>query len=177
MPRSRYTVVEADAPHFLTCTVVGWLPLFSRREAAEQALDSLRFLQENGRVVLYGYVILETHLHLIASAADLTKEIAKFKSFTARRLIDLLEARNETDALHCLRSLKQACKGDRTHQLWREGSHPQMIQGREMMAQKLEYMHDNPVRRGYVDDPVHWRYSSARNYAGLPGLIPVTTEW
>jgi putative transposase len=32
------------------------------------------------------------------------------------------------------------------------------------MLQKLEYMHNNPVRRGYVDDPMHWRYSSARDY-------------
>ena len=35
----------------------------------------------------------------------------------------------------------------------------------------------HPVRRGYVDDPLHWRYSSARNYAGLAGLIPVQTDW
>ena len=45
------------------------------------------------------------------------------------------------------------------------------------MRQKLDYMHANPLRRGYVDDPVHWRYTSARNYAGLPGLIDVTTDW
>ncbi len=46
-----------------------------------------------------------------------------------------------------------------------------------MMRQKLDYIHYNPVRRGYVDDPVHWRYSSARNYAGLPGLLPVMMDW
>ena len=34
-----------------------------------------------------------------------------------------------------------------------------------------------PVVRGYVDDPVHWRYSSARNYAGQLGLIDVVTDW
>jgi hypothetical protein len=32
-----------------------------------------------------------------------------------------------------------------------------------MMLQKLEYIHLNPVKRGYVDETVHWRYSSARN--------------
>jgi hypothetical protein len=47
----------------------------------------------------------------------------------------------------------------------------------DMMRQKLDYMHNNPVERGYVDDPVHWRYSSARNYARLPGLIDVVTDW
>ncbi|WOD39955.1 hypothetical protein RRF56_04030 [Nodosilinea sp. E11] len=42
-----------------------------------------------------------------------------------------------------------------------------------MMRQKLEYIHNNPVKRGYVDSPKHWRYSSARNYLGEPGLIAV----
>jgi hypothetical protein len=46
-----------------------------------------------------------------------------------------------------------------------------------MMLQKLEYAHMNPVNRGYVDDPTHWGYSSARNYAGKPGLIEVRTRW
>jgi hypothetical protein len=46
-----------------------------------------------------------------------------------------------------------------------------------MMWQKLEYTHNNPLRRGYVDDMLHWRYSSARNYAGQAGLLPVRTDW
>ena len=51
------------------------------------------------------------------------------------------------------------------------------IENDEVLLQKLDYAHYNPVKRGYVDDPVHWRYSSARNYAGLPGLIEVCTDW
>lgn len=42
-----------------------------------------------------------------------------------------------------------------------------------MLRQKLEYIHFNPVKRGYVDRPEDWRHSSARNYAGLAGLIDV----
>jgi putative transposase len=45
-----------------------------------------------------------------------------------------------------------------------------------MMWQKLEYIHNKPLRRGYVDDPVHWRYSSARNDAKLPALVPVIVD-
>ena len=62
-------------------------------------------------------------------------------------------------------------------EVWEEGSHPKQIDSDEMMLQKLEYTHNNPVKRGYVDEPVHWRYSSARNYAGMPGLIDVITDW
>jgi hypothetical protein len=68
-------------------------------------------------------------------------------------------------------------KVDREHQVWQEGSHPELIEGEAMMLTKLEYIHRNPVARGYIDDPVHWRYSSARNYAGQTGLIEVTTRW
>ena len=44
------------------------------------------------------------------------------------------------------------------------------------MWQKIEYIHNNPLRRGYVDDPVAWRYSSVRNHAGRAGLIDVVTD-
>ena len=68
-------------------------------------------------------------------------------------------------------------KQDREYQLWEEGSHPELIGNEFILRQKLDYIHQNPVKRGYVDDPVHWRYSSSRNYVGLPGLIPVCTDW
>ena len=177
MTRSRYKVCEAGHPHFLTCTVVGWLPVFTRPETVEIVLASWRFLQEQGRLVIFGYVILENHLHWITSADDLGREVGDFKSYTARQIIDLLEARKVYTILRQLKQLKARHKTDREHQLWQEGSHPQLIQGREMMRQKLEYMHNNPVERGYVDDPTHWRYSSARNYAGQPGLLPVMMDW
>lgn len=89
----------------------------------------------------------------------------------------MLKRRNASSLLDQLHFFKDRHKTDRDFQLWQEGSHPQQITSDEMMRQKIEYIHCNPVKRGYVDDPVHWRYSSARNYAGLPGLIDVATDW
>ena len=140
-------------------------------------LDSWHYLSTNRGLKIYGFVILENHLHLIASAPDLGEVLGDFKSFTARQIIDLLESSGAQTILSQLKYWKEAHKTDRPHQLWQEGSHPQQIQGDAMMRQKLEYMHNNPVRRGYVDDPVHWRYSSARNYAGMEGVFPVITDW
>jgi REP element-mobilizing transposase RayT len=48
---------------------------------------------------------------------------------------------------------------------------------RDMMRTKVEYIHNNPVVRGYVDRPEHWRYSSARNYIGEQGLLDVCMKW
>jgi REP element-mobilizing transposase RayT len=176
MGRTHYQIHEPTAPHFLTCTVLQWLPLFAQPANAGIVLDALRYLQSESRLRLYGYVILENHCHLVASGTDLSKTIASFKSYTARRMVErLLEIRSPV--LELLAFHKARHKLDRAYQVWQEGSHPQLIQGEAMMRQKLEYTHNNPVARGYVDDPLHWRYSSARNYAGLPGLLEVETRW
>jgi REP element-mobilizing transposase RayT len=177
MTRSRYRIYEDYYPYFLTCTVVGWLPVFTRTETVQIIYDSWLFLYDANRLDLYGYVILENHLHLIASSPDLAKEIGDFKSFTARRIIDYLEANGGQTLLKLLHFLKTRHKTDRPYQLWQEGSHPQQIQNAEMMRQKLDYIHGNPVKRGYVEEPAHWRHSSARNNAGLPGLFPVRIDW
>jgi len=176
MGRDRYRILDPSAPHFLTCTVLEWLPLFAQPANARILLDSLQFLQDQQRLTLYGYVILENHCHLLARSAALPKTMASFKSFTAARIIDRL-TELDSPVLRLLAMHKARHKADREHQLWQEGSHPEQIEGEAMMRQKLGYIHNNPVARGYVDDPLHWRYSSARNYEGQEGLIQVTTRW
>ena len=116
-------------------------------------------------------------MHLTASAPELSGVTQNFKSFTARSLIDLLERRSSTVLLRQLEAHKVRPKADSDDQVWQEGNHPEQIRTEATMWQKLEYVHNNPVARGYVDDPLHWRYSSARNYAGSPGLIDVVTDW
>ncbi len=177
MPRSRYRIGETEYPYFLNCTVAGWLPVFTRPEAVQIVLDCWDFLRQNREFVLYGYVVLENHLHLIASAPDLTNAMKSFKMFTAKAIIELLERHSAEMPLRHLRALKLRHKTRSEYQVWQEGSHPKQIANEEMMRQKLEYMHNNLVKRGYVNEAVHWRYSSARNYAGLRSLIDVGADW
>ncbi len=177
MSRSRYKIHDNAYPHFFTCTTVEWLPVFTRPESVQILLDAWSFLQREDRLTLFAFVVLENHIHFIAASKDLSKEIGDFKSYTARRLIDLLETANAKTILNQLAFRKARHKHDGEYQFWQEGSHPQQISNAEIMRQKIEYIHYNPVQRGYVDDPTHWRYSSARNYAGLPGLIDVCTDW
>ena len=177
MSRTRYKIYDNAYPHFITCTVVEWLPVFTRKDSIQILLDSWTFLQSESRIKLFAYVVLENHIHFIASSDNLSKEIGDFKSYTARRLIDLLTAANAKTILDQLAFRKAKHKQDREYQFWQEGSHPKQISSDKMMWQKIEYVHNNPAKRGYVDDPVHWRYSSARNYAGMKGLINVSTDW
>jgi len=172
MGRSRYQVID-PCPHFITCTVVNWLMLFSQPELAAIVLSSLDFLQSENRLTLRAYVMMENHLHMIATANDLSREMQSFKSFSAKQMVRSLEQCRQTFWLEQLRFHKRPDKVQSTYQVWQEGFHPQMIQNAEMLNQKLEYIHNNPICRGYVDDPCHWRYSSARNYAGQRGILEV----
>jgi REP element-mobilizing transposase RayT len=177
MTRTRYRIFESEYPYFLTCTIVGRLPVFTRPEAVRLLFESWKFLRQNRSFKLYGYVILENHVHLIASAPDLANVMKSFKMYTAGAIVELLVHHAAEVLLRQLRALKLRHKTKSEYQVWQEGSMPKQIGDDEMMRQKLDYIHNNPVKRGYVDDPVHWRYSSARNYAGLPGLVEVVTDW
>src|ERR1700730_17585901 len=77
----------------MTCTIVGWLPVFTRPDAVNLIYNSWRFLKEGSQFRLYAYVILENHLHFIASSPDLPTDMQRFKSFTARTIVDLPEQR------------------------------------------------------------------------------------
>jgi REP element-mobilizing transposase RayT len=173
MGRSRYNILDPDQPHFLTYTVVQWLPLFTRPALVDILFSTWRYQQHHQQLKLHGYVVLENHVHLVAQSPDLFKSVRSFKSFTARSILDYLQNHHAERILERLRFAKCAHKVDRAYQFWQEGAHAQQIFNDELMRQKLDYIHHNPVKRGYVDCAEHWRYSSARNYAGNEGLIEI----
>jgi putative transposase len=89
MARSRYKFLPDDPyPYFITATTVHWLPLFNDPVIATILINSLHHLIDHRRITIHAYVIMENHIHLVIAAAHLSAEIAKFKSFTARKCID-----------------------------------------------------------------------------------------
>jgi len=177
MGRSRYKIYEPTAPYFLTCTIINWIPIFTRPATVQIILDSFAYLQQERNVKLYAYVILENHLHWIVQADDLPKEITSFKSYTAKMIVRYFEEHNVKKILQQFHFYKKNHKQDRQYQVWEEGSHPQLLNSMDMLVQKIDYIHFNPVKRGCVDKPEDWRYSSAINYAGKESLIKVYQTW
>jgi len=177
MGRNRYKIYEPTHPHFITRTVLNWIPLFTRKESVDILFESFRHLQQTDNLKLYAYVILENHIHIVAQSDDIAQTMAKFKRHTARQLIKLLENENVRTILDQLAFYKKAHKSDRTYQVWQEGLQPKLMQTDVMMISKIKYIHHNPIKRGYVDEAKHWRYSSARDYEGVNGLLEVERFW
>lgn len=169
--RSRYTIREPGGHYFVTCTVVNWLPIFTRKPYFDILIDSLQFCRQHKALKVYAYVILDNHLHLVVAGDKLTDIIRDFKSYTAKGLIARLEQDQKTWVLNQLQYYKQPNKTRSDYQVWQEGFHPQQIISEEMLRQKIDYLHHNPVRAGLVARPEDWLYSSAGHYAGGTGII------
>lgn len=169
--RSRYRVHDQQAAHFVTSTVIAWLPIFTTAVRCDILVQALRYCRENKGVRIYAWVVLDNHFHAILDAPDLMSVMRDFKRHTARRIVELLQEEQCTWLLERLERLRAEHKFESAHQVWQEGFHPVAIVSDEIMQQKLTYLHNNPVARGLVAAPEHWRYSSAHEWCG--GVEPV----
>ena len=171
--RTRYKIVEDGQIYFITSTIIEWLPVFTRRPYFEILTDSLNYSRCHKGLKLYAYVIMDNHMHLIGGGDNLGKIIKEFKSHTAREIIKLAEQDSKMWLLNQLSFFRQKHKVESTHQVWQEGYHPKLISSEDILRQKIDYLHHNPVRAGLAEKPEDWLHSSARNYAGLPAVLEI----
>jgi REP element-mobilizing transposase RayT len=162
MPRNE---AHDNLPYFCTITVLDWYPIFIEDTYIDPLLESLTFCRQHKQLQLFGYVIMPNHVHLIAAAPNLHEVMRDWKRFTSRNLHDLLKANNR---LEILSALSNATEPNRKRagylSLWQSGFHPKAVAGQNVFEQKLRYLHENPVRKGLVDHPEDWTYSSARDF-------------
>ncbi len=169
-----YKITDQQAVHFITCTVAQWVDVFTRTEYADIVIDSIKFCQNKKGLYVYGWVIMSNHLHMICSSPEgigLSDTLRDFKKFTSTAVVMAIEKnKRESRKSWLMWLLKQ--KDDIL--FWQPGNHPEEIRTREFFQQKLDYIHNNPVRAGWVDKAEDYRYSSARDFYGINGLIELT---
>ncbi|MFC5409235.1 transposase [Larkinella bovis] len=165
--------------YFLTLTVVDWVDVFTRPVYKNIVVDSLRYCQHHKGLELYAWVLMTNHLHLIASTkagcsmSDLLRDL---KKFTSKALVKSVTEGPESRQQWMLYRFEFAGRYNpkiKDYKLWQDGSEPKEIFSDSFLAQKLQYLHNNPVRAGIVEYPEEYLYSSARNYAGKRGLLEV----
>jgi REP element-mobilizing transposase RayT len=171
--RSRYKIYEPGQIYFITSTIVQWIPLFTRKAYIDILLDSLKFCRSNKGLKIFAYVILDNHLHLLVSGENLSNIIKDFKRHTAREILNLAQKEKKLWLLNQFKFYRLKHKTDSDYQVWQEGFHPKLITSEEMLQQKIEYIHDNPVRIGLVEKSEDWLYSSARNYFELEAVLDI----
>lgn len=149
-------------PQFYTATVYEWRNLLAHDNCKDIIISSLKFLVDEKRVNLYGFVIMSNHVHLIwhPLAEHKPSEIqASFMRHTAKQLKRTLINSNNDE----LEKFKVS-KYDRSYQIWKREPLSIELFTPEVLIQKLEYIYSNPVKAGLCKHPEEYQYSSARFY-------------
>ena len=177
---SKYKVGENAIPHFVTFSVVGWIDVFSREQYKELFLESLKYCQQKKGMVLHAWVIMTNHVHLIISSISnkLEHVVRDLKKFTSKQIIKAIKENNAESRkewmLNIFSYTGKNNNNNKEFQFWKQDYHPIELDTPEKMKQRLDYLHENPVRGGLVWEPWHYKYSSAIDYyTNEHGLLKV----
>jgi len=177
-----YKITNAAGLYFTTMTVRHWIDIFTRRIYNDIIVDSLNFCIKTKGLEVYAWVIMTNHLHLIIRAKDnflLTDILRDFKKFTSKEIINTIKNNPQESRKEWL--LRGFTKTDNApianrreqYQFWQVGSHPVELWSAAVIDEKMNYLHQNPVKSGFVFRAEDYLYSSAADYAGEKGLIDI----
>ena len=173
-----YKIHDQEDLHYLTYATVGWVDVFTRPVYKDILVESLRHCQQAKGLELFAWCIMSNHVHLIARARPgyLLQDILRdHKKFTAKAVVKAIEENPQESRREWLLAHLRNSEGG--VQLWQHDLHPIWLRRTDIIQQKLRYIHRNPVEEGLVEEPHHYLYSSARDEAGLPGMLKLERIW
>jgi REP element-mobilizing transposase RayT len=162
MPTVRINKDLKERCYFVTFTIIDWLEIFASKKYFEMVVNVLKFYQRKLNLKIFGYVIMKNHIHLIVQCKDMVCFIRSFKSYTTKKIVCLLKKDSEEEILKLIAAYNHR-KGKK-FQIWKPNNWPKICEEEDYFEQKLNYIHENPVVKQYVERPEDWIYSSARNY-------------
>lgn len=165
MPFS-YTIRDQGAVHFVTFTVHQWVDVFTRKVYIDELLESLRFCQKNKGLEIFAWVVMSNHCHLIVRAKNenLSDVIRDFKKFTSKKIYKSIEDNKQESRKNWL---PKVLMYDNRIWFWKEGYHGEEIWSQNFFDVKLNYIHQNPVRAGFVEKEEEYLWSSAGDLYGV----------
>ena len=169
--------ISSDGLYYLTFQIVGWVDIFTRKIYRDIVIESLQYCRQHKGLYLYAYVIMSNHMHLLAQSetGDLSGIIRDFKSNTSKKFLKVLNdpVESRSDWMKLVFEYHGKYKNKQTNQVWTHENHAEHIYSQKFIEQKVDYIHNNPVRAGIVSRPEDYLYSSASNYAELDSIIEV----
>jgi len=162
---------------FSTATILKWKPLLKDDTYKNILIQSLQTLTKLKRLMVFGFVIMPNHLHIIWAENDngnIYKESAQaaFFKFTGHQFQKKMKSENEEQL-----NLFLVNSADRKYQFWQRNTLDIEIISEKMFEQKLNYIHNNPLQPYWrlAERPELYSWSSARFYLGTGrSLIPLS---
>ncbi|HRN79017.1 MAG TPA: transposase [Ferruginibacter sp.] len=175
----KYKFRDNNKLYFTTFTVTNWIDLFIRDEYKNILLNCIRFCQREKDLEVYAWCIMTSHAHFIFGSrgnplSNIMRDLKRHSSEELHKSIKVhpFESRREW-MLAMMKKVVTPLSGKSCFQLWQPESHPVELSNEKIMHQKLNYLHNNPVASGFVQQPEDWHYSSAIDYYGGKGLLDI----
>ncbi len=161
--------------YFLTLTVVDWVDIFTRPIYKHIIVESLEYSQKNKGLIIFSWCLMSNHLHLIAGTKEgfhLSNFLRDFKKFTSQTIIKEIK-RNAVESRKDWMLKKFEVNKNNNYKFWQDGNEAKELETIYFFEQKLNYIHNNPVKAEIVQYPEDYLYSSARDYAGEKGFLDI----
>ncbi|HYG14661.1 MAG TPA: transposase [Bacteroidia bacterium] len=148
-------------------TIVNWIDLFTREDYKLIITNNLKHCQQNKGLRVFEYVLMTNHIHMIVQSdgKPLSDTLRDFKSYSAKQLFTTIaENPKESRKEWLTRAFKREGRINplnKAIQIWQNGNYPVLLFSKEMIQQKINYIHQNPVKAGFVAEPHEYLYSSA----------------
>ncbi|MCF8369575.1 MAG: transposase [Bacteroidales bacterium] len=169
-----------DGMYFVTFAVVDWVDVFTRDVYRWTFVDSLNWSIKNKSLIVFGWVLMTNHVHLIVARKGKYKleEIFRdIKKFTSVKIINEIQTNSIESRkdwmIRIFIDRGQSNTQNEKFQFWQHGNHPIELDNNKIIEQKLDYLHNNPVLHGFANKPEAYNWSSALDYSGMKGYVDI----
>jgi len=177
---TKYKFLDHYGLYFVSFATVGWVDVFTRPLYTNIFCESVKYCQQNKGLNLHAWCLMSNHVHLIFSRSGLHSHsdiLRDLKKFTSKKLLEAIEnnpAESRKDWMKSIfRNAGEKKSNNKEYQFWQQDNHPIELFSPLVTFQKIDYVHGNPVAAGIVTESEHYLHSSARDYAGINGMLDI----
>jgi putative transposase len=180
MSGDSYKIENQNGVYFLTFTIIDWIDLFTRKEFSIVVVDSLNYCIKEKHLVVYAYVIMSSHMHMVCKVnepGNLSDVVRDFKKFTSKEFIKMMDEIGESRKEWLLKRFSfeaQRIGRAKNYKIWKDDNHAIEIGEYIEIEQKVNYIHENPVKAMIVENAEDYIFSSASDYADKIGLVKIS---
>ena len=155
-------LISQDSPAlYITIVTKDRLPVFKTDQLKQVLCQAINEARLSAQFLLFAYVVMLDHLHLLTSRPSTTSEVLRvLKGLSARRVINYLKENNHASSLAKLQHAQR--ERNYKYSVWQTEKNVLSVYSEGMFMEKVNYIHQNPVRSGLVQRAVDYRWSSVR---------------
>ena len=167
--------MNPDGIYFISFATVQRINVFTRRCYKDILVESINYCIATKGLIVYAWVIMSNHIHLLIQKNEEPLEciVRNLKKFSAKVILkEVSENQQESRKEWMLRIFEQVGKKNSNnahYQFWQHHNQPIELSANHEIGQTIDYIHNNPVLAGFVNNPEGYPYSSATDFVGKKG--------